>query len=75
MTADAILDQIRKLPVSDRLRLLGEIWSTIGDDPDEPRLTAAEKRELDRRLERIERDPGYSSPWDDVKARLHRGRP
>ena len=46
------IDEIRSLSVKERLRLLGEIWESLSAEPAELPLTAAQRRELDRRVGR-----------------------
>jgi putative addiction module component (TIGR02574 family) len=66
----AILKRAAKLPVPDRIKLVEDIWDSIADEPDEFALTAAQKRELDRRLELMRKDPGRAIPWEDAKRRI-----
>jgi putative addiction module component (TIGR02574 family) len=66
----AILKRAAKLPVPDRIKLVEDIWDSIADEPDEFALTAAQKRELDRRLELMRKDPGRAIPWEEAKRRI-----
>lgn len=53
-------NEIRKLqalPVGEKLMLVEVLWQSIGESTDEPEVSDAEKRELDSRWERFERDP------------------
>jgi putative addiction module component (TIGR02574 family) len=55
---------IRSLTPQERLALLEEIWDSL-EHEDVP-LTDAQRRELDRRLDDLERDPDLGIPWDEV---------
>lgn len=59
---------IRKLSPEERLRLLEELWESLSDD-DLP-LTAAQRAELDRRLDAIDREGPAGIPWREVLRRL-----
>jgi putative addiction module component (TIGR02574 family) len=62
--------EMRHLPVSDRLTLVGELWDSIADDQQQLDLTEAQRSELDRRLAARENRPDASSSWSDVKRRI-----
>jgi putative addiction module component (TIGR02574 family) len=65
-------EALRRLPVADRLQLVGDLWDSIAQDaPDEafpmtPELAA----ELDRRLAEADADPAGGIPWDQVRAEI-----
>jgi putative addiction module component (TIGR02574 family) len=64
------LSDVLELPVAERLELVGDIWDSIAQVPERLELTAAQRAELDRRLEAYRRDPAAGSPWSEVKARI-----
>lgn len=64
------LDEVLKLPVSERIRIVEAIWDSIADSPEEVQLSDEQKVELDRRLEALEKNPDAGSSWDEVRARL-----
>jgi putative addiction module component (TIGR02574 family) len=70
MTARALIEQARKLPVSQRLRLVDQVWETIPEDERARVLTNEEKKELDRRWREHQKHPERAPSWEDVKARL-----
>ncbi len=66
------VDEILNLSVKERLRLVGEIWDSIAASPEEISLTAAQRRELDRRKREHRRNPSAAKPWSEIKARLEK---
>jgi putative addiction module component (TIGR02574 family) len=68
----ATIAQIKALSVEDRLRLVEAIWDTIAEDPDQVRLTEAQKQELDRRIADMEANPDDCIPWEEVYAQSMR---
>ncbi len=61
---------IDKLNVEERLRLIEELWESLGSDPSRVPLTRAQKSELDRRLDAIEEGDDAAIPWNDVLDRI-----
>lgn len=60
--------QAKNLSIPERIRLVEEIWDTIAEENEAFELTDAQKRELDRRLESSQRNPGQGRTWDEIKA-------
>lgn len=58
-----------KLSVAERIQMAEDLWESIPESSDIP-LTDAQKAELDRRLEDLERYPDAGEPWGVVRARL-----
>ncbi len=71
----ALLKKAAKLPVPDRIKLVEDIWNSIADEPDEFPLTPAQKRELDRRIELMRKNPGRGIPWEEAKQRILKRQP
>ena len=63
----------RSLSVADRLQLVGDIWDSIAETPEEVKLTEEQKAELDRRIEAMEQNPKEGLPWSEVRARVWPG--
>jgi putative addiction module component (TIGR02574 family) len=55
---------IKALTPEERLTLLEEIWDSL--EPEDVRLTEAQRAELDRRLDDLERNPDAGIPWEEV---------
>ena len=59
------------LTPEERLRLIEQIWESLRAQPDQVPLTRAQRAELDRRLDDLDRGDIEGIPWDEVLARLH----
>ena len=64
---------IASLTPEERLDLLEELWDSLVVAPEAIPLTDAQRAELDRRLDDLDRDGPVGIPWDDVVRRI-RGR-
>ena len=69
-----LIEQAKKLSVSDRIRLVEEIWDTIAEENEAFELTDAQKRELDRRVEWVRNNPGQGRTWDEIKVEFFESR-
>jgi putative addiction module component (TIGR02574 family) len=68
MSSPAI--DIESLSPDERLRLIEALWESLRKRPEALPLTPAQREELDRRLDELDRGEGESIPWDEVKRRL-----
>jgi putative addiction module component (TIGR02574 family) len=68
------VEEILNLSVKKRLQLVEEIWDSIVEGADAFPLTAAQRRELDRRKKEHRRNPEAAKSWVEVKARLEQRR-
>ena len=68
------LADVLDLSVAERIQLVEDIWDTIPKASEAPKITDAQRAELDRRLEAHRKNPDAGSSWEDVKARIL-GRP
>jgi putative addiction module component (TIGR02574 family) len=59
---------IGRMSPEQRLRLLEQLWDSLSDG--EVPLTAAQREELDKRLDDLEREGPRGIPWGDVLSRL-----
>ena len=69
-----LIEQAKKFSVSDRIRLVEEIWDTIAEENEAFELTDAQKRELDRRVEWVRNNPGQGRTWDEIKVEFFESR-
>jgi putative addiction module component (TIGR02574 family) len=54
------------LTPEEKLRLLEEVWDSLAADPGAVPLTAWQRRELDQRLDELDRDGATGIPWERV---------
>jgi len=64
---------IAGLTLEERLRLLDDLWDSLSAKPEALPLTNAQRDELDRRLDELDREGPVGIPWEDVLRRI-RGR-
>lgn len=57
----------KNLSISDRIRLVEEIWDTIAEENQAFELSETQKRELDRRLALAGNDASRGRTWDEIK--------
>jgi putative addiction module component (TIGR02574 family) len=69
----ADLEEILKLPIDERLRLVEAIWQSIAAHPSAVPVTQAHRAAIDERLADHERNPGDVLTRDEVLARARRG--
>jgi len=65
---------IGDLSPEERLRLIEELWDSLNDESETVPLTDAQREELDRRLDDLERSGPEGIPWDQVLQQI-RSRP
>lgn len=61
---------IAKLSLEDRLRLLEQLWDSLCETPEAVPMTDAQREELDRRLDDLDREGPVGIPWDEVLDRI-----
>ena len=64
---------ITHLSLEERLRLLDDLWESLSRTPEAIPLTSAQREELDRRLDELDREGAAGIPWEDARRRI-RGR-
>lgn len=57
---------IESLSSEERLRLIEELWESLSESPEAVPLTDAQREELDRRLDDLERSGPEGIPWEEV---------
>ena len=65
---------IESLTAEERLELLERLWESLSEQPDAIPLTDAQRAELDRRLDKLDREGPVGIPWDEVLARIQNRR-
>lgn len=61
---------IATLSREEQLRLLEQLWDSLSSTPEAIPLTEAQREELDRRLDELDREGPVGIPADDVLNRL-----
>jgi putative addiction module component (TIGR02574 family) len=64
---------ISRLSKDERLKLIEELWDSLTTAPGDLALTEAQRDELDRRLDEMDRDDVLGIPWNEVVSQI-RGR-
>lgn len=74
MASNALLDELIRLPVDERLDLLEALWDSIPDDDETLALTPEQGEDLDRRIEEAQAKPTDGDPWGVVRDRIRQRR-
>ena len=61
---------IARLSFEERLRLLDELWESPSRTPEAIPLTEAQREELDRRLDELDREGPVGIPCEEVLRRI-----
>lgn len=61
---------IEALTPEERLSLLEQLWDSLAATPEAIPLTKAQREELDRRLDELEREGPVGIPWEEVLNRI-----
>ncbi len=62
--------EIETMTVEERLSLLERVWDSLSASPEEIPLTDAQREELDRRIDDLEREGPTGIPWEEVLDRI-----
>lgn len=65
-----VLDQIRQLPVGQRIQLVEDIWDTLVGDAANISLSNEQVEELGQRRRALLKDPSSAIPWADARREL-----
>jgi putative addiction module component (TIGR02574 family) len=66
-----IVEQVKKLPLSERIQVVEDIWDSIAEESAEVfQASPAEREELRRRYAAHQASPSSGIPWQEVRARL-----
>ena len=68
MDISVTLHEIASLTIEERIHLVQAIWDGIAAEQAYPELTAAQKQELDSRIEDSEANPENVLTWAEVRA-------
>jgi putative addiction module component (TIGR02574 family) len=62
---------IASLSSEERLQLLEDLWESLAPTPEAIPLTNAQRQELDRRLDELDRQGVVGIPWEEVLRQVH----
>ena len=65
---------ITALTPEERLDLLEQLWESLTPTPEDVPLTDAQRAELDRRLDDLDREGPVGSSWDEMLDRVRNRR-
>jgi putative addiction module component (TIGR02574 family) len=60
------------LTPEEKLELIDDLWGSLR--PEDFALTSEQQAELDRRLEKLDREGPVGTPWETVRAEMSRSR-
>ena len=66
------LEELRSLPVAERIQLVEDLWDSIAEDSAGLQLTGAQREELDRRLDDFDSNPAAGAPWEEFRRIIQR---
>jgi putative addiction module component (TIGR02574 family) len=69
-TMDVPIDQLRALPLEQRLEIIGALWDSVEGEADPYPIPDEIVEEAEREYEAHLADPSSSIPWETVRARL-----
>ena len=67
---NARAEELRKLPLPDRLRLVEELWESIAAELDHEPVHPDGLAEMERRRRDYEKDPEAGTDWKELQRRL-----
>lgn len=68
------LDDLKQLPISERLQLVEDLWESIARDLESVPLPESLQAEMNRRMEAYLEDPSTSLSLEEVRRRMTGGR-
>lgn len=63
-----LLDKAKELPISERIKLVEDIWNSIATESKTVGVTPEQRAELERRMEDFERDQNGGISWETIRA-------
>lgn len=66
-STEPIIEEFRKLPSTEKIRLVQRLWDEISAEATRLPLTEAQKRLLDERIQEHEASPDDVEPWEQAR--------
>ncbi len=70
--AEPIIARFRKLPSTEKIRLVQQLWDEIAEEASRLPLTVAQKQLLDQRIDEHEANPDDAEPWEQARDEILR---
>jgi putative addiction module component (TIGR02574 family) len=67
MSAEPIIERFRKLPSTEKIRLVQQLWDEIAEEASHLPLTESQRRLLDERIDEHEANPDDVEPWEEAR--------
>jgi len=67
---ETTLEDLKQLPVSEKIQLVEDFWDSIAADTSPIGLSPQHIAELDRRLDELEKNPRQGIPWSAVREKI-----
>jgi putative addiction module component (TIGR02574 family) len=67
-----LLEEAKKRPFAEKLQLVEDLWDAIAEEAAQQRLSAAQRKLLEARLQESDANPDDGKPWDVVRAEIER---
>ncbi len=62
--------ELTRLPVSERLELIEQLWDSLDAETDALPLANWQREEIDIRIDALESGATVGAPWDEVRRRI-----
>lgn len=66
-----LLEEALELSVAERIQLVGDLWDSISEIPQDIELTEEQRQELRRRIQDYRKNPQEGISWAELKARIN----
>ena len=67
MDVGPIIETFRRLPSTEKIRLVQQLWDEISEEASHLPLTESQRRLLDERIDDHEANPDDVEPWEAVR--------
>ncbi len=67
MSAEPIIETFRKLPASEKFRLVQQLWDELAEEAALLPVTESQRRLLDERIDEHEATPADVEPWEEAR--------
>ncbi len=72
MSAKPILETFRRLPSTEKISLVQQLWDETAEETSHLPLTEAQRRLLNERLDEHEANPDNIEPWSEARDNILR---